>query len=232
VDLKAIVDAISLAEHEFTLETAETPELLHEVFRLRYQVYCVERGFEPGESGIEMDEFDANSRHIILRHARDGAILGTVRVVAPNLDDPDNCFPMQRVADPTMFRHLPLATTGEVSRFAISKERRMTCTSAALLRLSLFRGVMQLSDELGLTHWCAVMERSLLRLLQASAIHMQPVGPLVSYHGFRQPSTGHIASILQRLRREQYPVWEFVTNGGQYCPATQSRLHFPMALAA
>jgi N-acyl amino acid synthase of PEP-CTERM/exosortase system len=91
---------------------------------------------------------------------------------------------------------------------------------------------MQMSDELGLTHWCAVMERSLLRLLQASAIHMPSVGPLVSYHGIRQPSIGHIASVLHRVRREQYPVWEFVTAGGQYCCAPRSRVHFPLALAA
>ncbi len=31
---------------------ADTPELLSEVFRLRYQVYCVEKGYEPGYDGI------------------------------------------------------------------------------------------------------------------------------------------------------------------------------------
>ncbi len=83
-----------------------------------------------------------------------------------------------------------------------------------LLRLALFRGIVQMSGELELTHWCAVMERSLLRLLQMSAIHFHPVGPLVSYHGIRQPSFGSISGVLGRIRREQFPVWNYITDAG------------------
>ena len=225
MDLKAVVEAISVAQHEFRVQVADTPELRNAAFRLRYQVYCIERGFEPGVGDIETDEFDERSRHVILRHAVDGQIIGTVRMVAPAIDRLHDCFPMQRVCDPAVLRHLPLATTGEISRFAISKERRLSCTSAVLLRLALMRGIVMMSHELELTHWCAVMERSLLRLLQVTAIHFHPVGPLVSHHGIRQPSTGSIASILERIRRERFEVWNYITANGTYFGSVSAVSH-------
>jgi len=51
-------------------------------------------------------------------------------------------------------------------------------------------GIANVRDQLRLTHWCAIMEPFLLRLLQMNAIHFIPVGPLVDYHGLGQPSYG------------------------------------------
>ena len=95
------------------------------------------------------------------------------------------------------------------------------------MRLALVRGLVQLSKEIGITHWCAVMERTLLRLLQSSAIHFEPLGPLVEYHGLRQPASGDVDAILARMRREQPAIWEFVTGGGSLC-----RNEAPVPLAA
>jgi N-acyl-L-homoserine lactone synthetase len=208
----AVVDEISLTEKLFTIEMVRTKEQLREVFRLRHQVYCVERGYEAGNADEETDEFDPRSRHVLLRHASDGEVVGTVRLVAHNPADLAASFPMQQVCDNRLLRHLPLHTAAEISRFAISKQRRLSCTHASLLRLALVRGFVQLSSEMGLTHWVAVMERSLMRLNQQNAIHFTPVGPLVSYHGIRQPAFGAIDSVLARVRREQLPTWNFLTN--------------------
>jgi N-acyl-L-homoserine lactone synthetase len=222
MDVSEIVDEISRTERQFTSELVRRPEQLREVFRLRHQVYCVERGFETSEHGEETDEFDHRSRHVLLRHANDGEVVGTVRVIAANPTHPGASFPTQRLCETALLRHLPLHTTGEISRFAISKQRRMSCTSAVLLRLALLRGIVQVSHEMGLTHWLAVMERSLLRLLQRNAIHFDPVGPLVAYHGIRQPTSGTIAAMLGRIRREQFEIWHFLTQGGRWCGQPQS----------
>ncbi len=216
MDVPDTGDEISLAATQFTLEQATSAEQLREVFRLRHQVYCVERGFESAVGEEETDEFDARSRHALLRHASDGEVVGTVRVLAANLANLDDSFPMQRLCDASWFRPLPLRTTGEVSRFAISKQRRISCATASLLRLALLRGVVQISSDMGLTHWLAVMEPSLLRLNQRNGIHFQPVGPLVSYHGIRQPTVGNIAIVLARMRSEQWQVWNYLTDGGTW----------------
>jgi N-acyl-L-homoserine lactone synthetase len=224
MNASAVVDELSVTEKLFVVEMVTTRAQLREVFRLRHQVYCIERGFEAGNADEETDEFDPRSRHVLLRHASDGEVVGTVRLVAHNPADLSASFPMQRVCEPGLLRHLPLRTSAEISRFAISKQRRLSCEHAALLRLALVRGFVQLSGEMGLTHWLAVMERSLMRLNQQNAIHFTPVGPLVSYHGIRQPACGSIDSVLARVKREQPQTWNFLTNFGLW--STQERFAY------
>ena len=55
---------------------------LHQALWLRYQVYCLETGFEsvdehPG--GIEQDEFDKRAAHSLLIHRQSGLVAGTER---------------------------------------------------------------------------------------------------------------------------------------------------------
>ncbi len=209
----ALVDAIAAATHDFNVEIADTPHSRREAFRLRHQVYCVERGYEPAAGGEETDEFDDFSSHALLRH-RGGEVVGAVRVIGANPRRLDRSFPMQAIIEPGLLRQVRLVTTGEVSRFAISKQRRMGYAATGPVRLALLRGVVEMSGAMGLTHWCAVMERSLLRLLAGSGIHFHSVGPLVAFHGIRQPSVASIPGLLARLRREHPVVWAYLIAGG------------------
>lgn len=211
-----LLDEIALAQQQFVIEVARSPEQRREVYRLRHQVYCVERGYEPGDDGEETDEFDVRAEHVILRHIEDSMVVGTVRVIGADPANLADSFPMQRVCDPILLSDLPLGKTGEISRFAISKQRRIGRAEFKLLRLSLLRGVVQVSYEMGLTHWLAVMERTLIRLHQTNEIFFEPVGPLVSYHGQRQPTIGTIGSVLERIRAEQFPTWNYLTDGGRW----------------
>jgi N-acyl-L-homoserine lactone synthetase len=193
---------------------ADTPELISEVFRLRYQVYCVEKGYEPGYNGMESDEFDSDARHVLLIHRASGEPVGTVRIVPPSPQSGLHGLPMTAVCPPSVMRNLPPRTTGEISRFALSKQRRMSCRAGSMVRLGLMQGIVRLSSELGLTDWCAIMEPMLLRLLRMNAIHFAPLGPLVEHHGLRQPSHGTIASVLAQMWAQQWDVWSYVTLGG------------------
>ena len=204
---------------EFEVIEASTPALREDAFRLRYDVYCLERGFEASNSGLETDEFDKHSRHILLRGRGDGVVLGTARIVTAASQADSVSFPMQQVCDLALCPDLPVATTGEISRFAISKQRRLTRSASQFMRLGLVRGLVQASREAGVTHWCAVMEPSLLRLLRATGIHFQEVGPLVEFHGIRQPAVAELDLLLARMSREAPAVWEFVTAGGQFAEA-------------
>ena len=121
---------------------------------------------------------------------------------------------MQRHCDPSVFHNLPLHSTAEVSRFALSKQRRsIGLPSDTLLRLGLMQGVLRVSSELRLTHWCAVMERSLLRLLQGVGVHFAPVGPLIELYGLRQPSIAEINTVLFRGRQQCPELYAFITEG-------------------
>jgi N-acyl-L-homoserine lactone synthetase len=123
---------------------------------------------------------------------------------------------MNRVCGPDLLRHLPSRTTGEISRFAISKRRRMGCGATALVRFGLMQGVLRISLDLGLTHWCAIMEPTLLRLLEASSVCFRSLGSPVEYHGRRQPAWLEIDDVLDQARDEQPEAWNYVTRSGVY----------------
>ena len=215
MQLDSVGGALRRAMDQFALCLPHSADQLDEVFRLRHQVYCLERGFEPAENGREHDEFDPFARHALIRHRESQQAVGTVRLVAAAPGAAAPRLPLTQACDPAVIQHLPRERSAEISRFALSKRYRTEAgLSEPLLRLFLMRGIVALSGELGLTHWCALMEPCLLRLLRATAIHFQPAGPLVEHHGLRQPSIGVIGDVLSRMRREQPLIWEFITDAG------------------
>src|SRR6185437_11139161 len=132
------VDAV---RSELLVEMADTPEAVKEAYRLRHQVYCLEREYEAGRDGMETDEFDAQSRHVVIRRRSSGQVLGTVRLVLPRLSKIQDSFPIQSLVAPSLLAPVPLRRAGEVSRFAISKDRRgLDGSSMALMRLGLIQG--------------------------------------------------------------------------------------------
>ena len=203
----------------YRIEVADTPALVREALRLRYQVFVRERAiFKPGaEEPIETDEFDAWSHHLLIRRRDDREAIGTARLVTALPDRPVS-MPIQRVCDPDLLAEIPLGHVGEISRFAISKHRRGGGDPRldSLLLLTLVEGVLHLSLRLGLTHWCAVMERSLMRLLRSVGIHFTPVGPVIPYYGPRQPAVAKIASVLDEGERQCPLYHEFVTRARQH----------------
>ena len=117
----------------------------------------------------------------------------------------------------------------EISRFAISKEFRrrkadqmddsvITDANAGreahLAFLSLVRFVLRQSVRHNVLFWTAVMEPRLLRLLARLGICYTPVGPLVEYHGIRQPCHCYLPDMLENARRAQPRSWEVLTDGG------------------
>ncbi len=91
----------------------------------------------------------------------------------------------------------------------------MSCRTTALVRLALMQGIVRLSEELNLTHWCAIMEPALLRLLRTTAIYFAPLGPVIEYRGIRQPSYGKIHTVLDRIQRDQCDIWNYITLNGE-----------------
>jgi N-acyl-L-homoserine lactone synthetase len=210
-----IREQIARMKDEFDVVIANTPELLAECFNLRHQVYCVEKSFfEAGNNGKETDDLDDRARHILLRHRESGEATGTVRVIPSSSTGDLGGFPMSRFCIPGLLRKLPITTSCEISRFAVSKVRRSSCHASTMVRLGLIQGIVRLSNDMGLTHWCAIMEPILLRLLQRNAIYFTPLGALVEHHGMRQPSSAHIGTVLNRMRSERVDMWNYVTLGG------------------
>lgn len=108
----------------------EDPELLREVYRLRYHVYCVEHRFEdPARFAdqMERDQYDERSLHSLLIHRPSGVIAGTTRLILPDATEPVGSLPIDIVCQESALKDpslMPRSSMGEVSRFAVSKSFR------------------------------------------------------------------------------------------------------------
>lgn len=212
-NMSAELDNIKQA---FEISLATQPKERLAAYRLRHQVYCVERGFEAGQDGIETDEYDISSSHVLLKHVATGQVIGTVRLVLLRGPHLGGRLPMEKVCFPPALRQIPRHHLAEVSRFALSKSLRMMLgAQSSLARLGLVRGIVELSYRLGVHHWCGLMEPKLLRLLQTSAIYFHQAGTMVEHHGMRQPSLLRLDQMLERVRREQPATWSYLTEDGR-----------------
>lgn len=227
----------------FEVIPADTAERLEQAYRLRYQVYCRERNFEAPEEyshNLETDRYDSRSLHSLLVERSRGTTAGTVRLILPDPSAPLDSFPIQRICSHPLLMERKLLLTNsaaEVSRFAVSKSIRKDLRESALeggcrsgehsahsrilrfsIPLGLMKATLHMSLENGITDWFAVMEPSLLRLLSGFGIYFKPIGPLVDYHGVRQPCHANVAALLERVRRECPEVWRFVVDDCRFRP--------------
>lgn len=115
----------------FEVMTGDTPEIRDEAFKLRYQVYCLEKGFEDASAfpdERETDRHDRRSVHGIVGHKKTGVTAATVRLVLPDRDNPDLPFPIEQNCRTSMessrevLRVIPRNSLAEISRFAVSKD--------------------------------------------------------------------------------------------------------------
>ncbi|TWJ13765.1 PEP-CTERM/exosortase system-associated acyltransferase [Geobacter argillaceus] len=207
----------------YKLLPVATSDQLQKAFQLRYQVYCVEKQYESCDRslGMEFDAFDDQSVHTLLVDSQENAV-GNVRLILPKYKQLDQSFPIQKICNHKMLhdRQFIFGGAAEVSRFAISKslggQGQRVVPSLPVLSLGLMRGVVRMSREHGVDELFAVMEPALIRLLARLSIHFIPIGPLIDYHGMRQPCHANLTRQLQRTEAENPAVWAFITDEGNY----------------
>ncbi|WP_432821235.1 PEP-CTERM/exosortase system-associated acyltransferase [Trichloromonas sp.] len=196
---------------------------MEQLYRLRYQVYCIECGFESPEDhprGLEYDKYDAHASHFCAMVAGSDEIIGTVRIILPSdigfpLLHHCQLYPVQRTIEP--------GCVGEISRLAISKDFRRREIDKVLysqhpakipkmktindqrhqfesqIVAGLYQCVYHESRAQGLKYWYAVMVKGLSFLLGRWGITWREIGPEAEYHGLRAPYLADIAEIEKRV---------------------------------
>jgi N-acyl amino acid synthase of PEP-CTERM/exosortase system len=230
-------DLLNAFNDHFELVFANTPELLDEVFRLRYRTICEEMhmpGYEPWRypDGKEVDSYDARSVHCLIRHRSTGQAAGCVRLILALAHDPSQPFPIEsatgRRFDPVKVdpAALPRRQTAEISRLIVPRLLKDADGKASAHRspafpfpvLGLLAAVMRLSYAHGVTHLYAIMEPFLNRLLRRFSLHFDPIAPPIEYHGIRQAHLGVVADVMNRAYRERREVWNLLTDAGRFAP--------------
>lgn len=237
-------DVVAAFHEYFEIIDANSPELLREVFRLRYQVLCVEQrapGFEPSNypDGLESDHYDRHSSHILLRHRPSSELVGTARLILPDPLGSVRRLPSEEhtIIDPALLdmSRLPRQHLGEISRlvvirrFARRKDELMHVLTHGLNVdkwtpsnqrrfphpiLALVVGIRRMSIQHNITQYLSVMEPSLNRLLGLFGLQFQPVGPLIDYHGLRRPYYMDMISLLDNMHITHREFWELMTDAG------------------
>ena len=200
---------------------------LNEIYKLRYQVYCTEWGFENPEdypAEEESDIYDEHSVHFCACVRQTGEIIGTARIILPcegrkfPIEEHCSIYADKMSPDPS--------TVGEISRFAISKEFRRRAIDQAIyadreipieepevwqkerrrhFEMEIVAGLYQCiyteTTRRGLTHWYAVMAKGLSFLMRRWGILWTEAGPAVEYHGLRSPYVANVSEVGQHLQK-------------------------------
>ncbi|WP_051906935.1 PEP-CTERM/exosortase system-associated acyltransferase [Methylomarinum vadi] len=198
----------------FDVYLADTAEGREEHFKLRYQVYCEEMGFEDKNnfsSEQEKDRWDDNAVHFLVRHKETKQWVGAMRMVFKQ----DGALPLQE--------HCSLNTPHEsnnidieISRLCLVKEirRRKTDEEPPLglngkadmpaqgknvidfynrrkinqsLIWGLFRAASIYSEEKNIDNWYFLSTKALARIISRVGAKMSLVGNGCHYRGERYP---------------------------------------------
>ncbi|BCX88303.1 hypothetical protein MIN45_P0672 [Methylomarinovum tepidoasis] len=182
---------------------ADTKEGKSIHYRLRYQVYCLEKRFEPVERFCdqqEIDAYDNHSAHLLIQHLDSGEWVGTARLV---FGKPES-LPMARVA---RFSLEGVETGGryfaELSRLSILKsyrrhgERQQVSEPEVLL--GLIRAARDYSAQVGLDYWLFLCRRSIMRIVGNLGMHMDIIGDPCEHRGTRYPYLAKLATAFDGI---------------------------------
>ena len=213
----------------FKFVIADTDELKQATYRLRYQVYVREYGFEKPEDhpgGLEMDEYEAHSIHLAALDNAD-QVVGTIRMVLSS----EKGFPIEHAAKlEYVGEKPPPERTAEISRLAVSKAYRrrreddmfgvesyLTESDGGILPdgsepssererrkrpmivLGLCRLMYHMSKRLGISHWYMITEKKLWFALKRYGFVFHQIGKPVEYHGTRIPYLAAVEEVERHL---------------------------------
>ena len=230
-----------LYDRYFAVVLADTPALLDAAHALRYQVYCVEHAFEDPVQQVgerERDQCDGQSVHSVLVSKLPGTVVGCVRLILPKPGGACASLPIRKLlsgADRARLDTFGIERTAEISRYAIAKRYRrrpgeneypdVESTDPTVLEfrrlaphmsLGLIRGVCLLAARHNIDTVCAAMSLPLLRLLERFGLVFEQLGPVIDYHGRRQPCVAECKQLLAGLGECNQDFYRLVTEASRH----------------
>ena len=184
--------------------------LMEQIFKLRYQVYTIERSFLPSENypkQLEQDDFDRQSTHFAAFNDEE-KVLGSVRMI---LAQP-RMVPVQKFCPGVPFEEIcRLQNAAEISRLVISKKSRKLFRDNRISEEEVVVGLCQAMYEFcqteGITHTFALMEKTLWQLLRRYGFQFHCLGHEVDMYGPVKPYVCAVSAIeWAEIIPEESPV--------------------------
>jgi N-acyl amino acid synthase of PEP-CTERM/exosortase system len=238
---KNIIEAF---DEYFEMVPAISEELKNEVYKLRYQVYCVETGFENSEcypDALEYDDYDLHSVHYLIRHRKSGDYAATTRLILPDANNPEKLFQLElncRIDNTAILQTVNRKHLAEVSRFCVSKafkrRKNEAHTLAGInssnldyftpnerrifphLTLALMACIIKASYENDIHYLYVTTELSWVRFVASLGIYLIKIGPVADYHGERYPWVIKVTDLLDSVSEKNVEAWNMLTDNGRF----------------
>nr|WP_320013597.1 PEP-CTERM/exosortase system-associated acyltransferase [uncultured Desulfobacter sp.] len=218
-------------------------DVLKDTFRMRYEVYVDEFGFEnetdhPGR--LETDAYEKESIHFACLNETD-SVVGTIRLVLHS----DKGFPIEHATKLSFPEEKPEPDkTGEISRLTVTKDLRrrkedgmygvesylkkkeggvlpddgtipkeMAGRKNPIIVLGLYQVMLHESLRRGLTHWYMITEKKIFYALKKYGFLFHQIGEPVQYHGERIPYFADIHELLVNLKQTDAGMYDLMLAG-------------------
>ena len=211
-----------MSDIEAIVADTETARRLH--YQLRYQVYCLETGFEEASrypDHKESDEYDNHATHFLMRGKQSGVGFAAARLVLPG----DRALPVESLYEIpknhiSKIHGIPYEKTAEVSRLLITKNIRRPTEYASSRRprvanqrqatphhgrmraavlVDLIRAMAAYSCEHGIPQWVFFATPALARILRRLGISLIEIGAPRQHRGIRFPYVTEAEQIYDTL---------------------------------
>jgi len=250
-----LTNTIEVFNQYFEMVPATSDALKNEVYKLRYQVYCIETGFLNSEhypDRLEFDEFDQQSIHYLIRHRKSGEYAATTRLILPDTNNPEKLFPAElhcKIDNIAAMQPINRIHLGEVSRFCVSKTFKKRKNEAHTLAgideewpnyftlderrtfphiaIALITCFIKASHENDIHYLYAIMEPAFFRFVSPLGINLVKIGPLAqgNYQGERCPVAIKITDLLDCVAEKKPDIWNLLTNKGCYWPSVKNQVN-------
>lgn len=234
----------ALYQSRLQVLTATSSADRKEAFRLRHQVYCIERGFEPpAASLVETDAHDDAALHFITRHRDTRQVLGVTRLI---MDEPTKgrrlpieAHNLSSVRDHLAdLRRLNRAKVAEVSRLAVTRDVKRLCVErtgrneeriddeprihSQHVSMGLLAILFRKSLDAGVTHWVALLDSALVRCYSRLGVKFEPIGPTIDHRGPRTPIMTNLADIWRELQTHCPPLAKLIREFPSYSDTSRA----------
>ncbi len=196
-------------------------EMMQQLYRLRFDVYCHECNFIKAEDypqGFESDEYDPQSVHFAAINDFN-EVIGTLRIILPRplplpirhhcpnliLENEENCIEISRLVISRKLRRRvddKLYYGPQVEDKIIQQENKEFMRRAKPMAFGLYREMYRECKARGITHWYTLMEKPLRLLLSLHGFKFNCVGDAVDFYGPVYPHLGKTSEIEEEVKKK------------------------------
>ena len=177
-------------------------------YQVRYQVYCLEEGYENAaefRTGEERDDWDDQSVHFLVRSKKTGEWIAAMRMIIPKsgplpIEGLCDIHPMARPS----FSGEPVA---EISRMCVINPYRRNTSQQhpriyrSLILKGLLSAAARYSEENNVPYWYFLTSPALARIISRLNIQLIEIGTACEHRGTRYPFLANLKQAIEQAKQ-------------------------------